>query len=363
MTATPIATFADPTYIAGAPGSPDLLFVTERSGRVEVMQDEVPAAEPFLDISDLVLGKPDPTADAEQGLLSIAFPADYATSGLFYVYYVNNDWDVEIDEFARSPGTDLTADPASRRPVIVIPHRNASNHNGGQLQFGPNGRILYFATGDGGAGQKANAPNLDSLLGKVLRIKPRPHSGQPYGVPHTNPFVGVPGRDEIFAYGMRNPWRFTFDGGRIAIGDVGLATEEEIDLLRIRDARGANFGWPEYEGDLLNDPSLPGADLPTFPIHTYSHAGGGCVVVGGYVVRDPNLTDLYGRYLYGDFCTGELRSFRPALGSGPPGTALDDAPVVGISAPTINTFGEAADGRIYYAKLDGGVYRLDQGGP
>ena len=362
VTAVPIGTFTSPTYITGAPGADDLLFIVERGGRIQVIRDGVTVGRPFLDISALVQAPgEDPGAGGEQGLLSVAFAPDYAETGRFYVYFTNNDGDIEVDEFRRLSSAATRADRSSRRRVIVIPHREAQNHNGGQLQFRAEGRLLYFATGDGGAGQRANAPNLNSLLGKVLRIDPRPHGGQPYRVPAGNPYVGRPGRDEIFAYGVRNPWRFSFDHARIAIADVGQASIEEVNLLRIGDAFGANFGWPQYEGDQLFDPSFPGPDPVTFPIHTYTHDGGACAVTGGYVVRDPELAELFGRYIYGDFCTGELRSFKPSFATGE-GVAKRDGPL-GITAPGLSTFGRDNANRIYFAQLSGQVFRLEASEP
>ena len=358
VVAVPVGDFTRPTDVVTAPGAPDLLFVVQRGGLIEVMRAGERLDRPFLRLTSLVRAVPDAGADAEQGLLSMAFPPDYADSGLFYVCFTNNDGDVEVDEFSRRTDSDVMADPSSRRTVLVIPHREAPNHNGGLLQFGPSGHLLYLGTGDGGAGQRANSPNLDSLLGKLLRIDPRQTGAQPYRIPPSNPFVGVAGRDEIFAYGLRNPWRYSFDGGRIAIGDVGLGSEEEVDLLRLGDAAGANFGWPEYEGDSPFDLTLPGADPVTFPVHTYTHDGGACAIAGGYVVRDPALTELSKRYVYADFCTGEVRSFRPVF-TGGVATARDDAPV-GITVPGLVSFGEAADGRLYIAQLSGTVSALEQ---
>ena len=356
VTAVQIGSFDNPTYVADAPAFPRLLFVVERGGQIEVMRDEVPRSTPFLDISSIVLASGEPGAGGEQGLLSVAFPGDYADSGRFYVCFTNTNGDVEVDEFRRSATNPLRADPASRRQVIVVPHPFASNHNGGQLQFEPQGRLLFVAIGDGGAGQSANAPDLSSLLGKLIRINPVvANDGRPYRIPTSNPFLGRAGRDEIFAYGFRNPWRFAFDSWRIAIGDVGQTGWEEVDLLSTSDARGANFGWPEYEGNELFNPGLPGQDPVTFPIHTYSHAGGACAITGGFVVRDPELSELTGRYLYGDFCTGQLRSFRPKLSTG---QAQGDAPV-GVVAPQLSSFGEGVGGQIYFARLTGGVYRLE----
>ena len=360
--AVQIGDFGRPAYVTATPAHPDLLFVVEQPGRVSVLDDEVPEAEPFLDIRSLVKAKPDPGAENEQGMFSIAFPPDYADSGLFYVYFNNNDGDIEIDEFQVSATDPTIADRDSRRPVIVIEHRAATNHSGGQMHFGPNGPLLYFATGDGGAGQRANARDLEVLLGKVIRIDPREHGANPYRVPASNPYVGVPGRDEIYAYGLRNPWRWSFDGSRVLIGDVGQSNWEEVNALRLRDLRGVNFGWPEYEGNELFEPTLPGQDPPTFPVHTYGHAEtGGCAIIGGYVVRDPSLVGLFGRYLYSDYCTGEIRSLRISF-AGPEPEVLNDAPA-GITLSQINGFGEGIGGQLYFSRRSGEVYRLEAPAP
>lgn len=358
VTATPVGHFNRPTYVTAAPGANDLLFVVERRGTIQVLQGGVVGAEPFLDIRDIVQAYlEDPGAGGEQGLLSVAFAPDYQSSGRFYAFFINNDGDVEIDEFQVSTDR-LRADPTSRREVIVIPHRASQNHNGGLLQFGPGGRSLFFGVGDGGAGQRANARDTGNLLGKLMRIDPRPIRGNPYRIPNQNPLVGQPGRDEIYAYGLRNPWRFSFDRGRLAIGDVGQAQTEEVDFLRTTDAKGANFGWPQYEGNDLFEPTLPGPDPPTFPMHTYSHDGGACAVTGGYVVRDPRLPELFTRYIYADYCTGEIRTLRPVLESDGGFTVRNDFPL-GITLPGLSSFGRDNAGRIYVTQFSGDVYRLD----
>lgn len=357
--AVPVGDFRRPTHVTATPAVPDLLFVVEQAGKISVLEDEVPLSKPFLDIRSLVKAKPDAGAGAEQGLLSMAFPPDYADTGLFYVYFNNNDADIEVDEFSVSAADPARADPASRRPVIVIDHRAADNHNGGQLQFAPGGSpLLYFATGDGGGANRPNARDLDVLLGKVIRIDPRQHGTDPYRAPRSNPYVGVPGRDEIYAYGLRNPWRWSFDGSRVLIGDVGQSNWEEIDAVRRGNLAGTNFGWPEYEGNELFEPTLPGPDPPTFPVYTYSHAEtGGCAIVGGYVVRDPDLAGLFGRYVYSDYCTGELRSMRIRFSGGTP-EAIDDASA-GIRLSHVNAFGEGLGGQIYFTRRTGEVYRLE----
>jgi glucose/arabinose dehydrogenase len=350
-----IGSFDNPTYVAGAPGFPKLLFVVEQPGKVEVLRGGHRLRHPFLDISGLV------GFGGERGLLSIAFPPDYKQSGGFYVYYTDRAGNIRIDEFQRAGAT--RADRSSRRNVIEIAHPVNANHNGGQLQF--LGDLLYFGTGDGGsAGDPPNnAQNKESLLGKLLRIDPRPSDGRPYTVPAGNPFVGpTGGRDEIYSYGLRNPFRFSFDTTtaaqpRIAIGDVGQNRFEELDYATVTAAGGANFGWDAFEGyhpyEEENSGTLdPGAT--TKPIMAYSHGrdGGSCTIIGGYVVGAGGPPALRGRYLYADYCSGIVRSLIPHLhrASGDRKTGLT------VSSPT--SFGEDDLGRIYIASQEGPVYRL-----
>jgi glucose/arabinose dehydrogenase len=353
--AVQIASYTWPVYATGAPGAPSLLFVVERQGRIDVLQNEQPVAAPFLDISKIVRGAPDVTAGAEQGLLSVAFPPDYQQSGRFYVYFTGGNNNPEIDEFQRSATNPLQANPNSRRKILTINHPIYTNHNGGQLQFGPDG-YLYAATGDGG-GTPAGKPSrdLNSLLGKLLRIDPHKTLLSAYSSPPDNPYVGRAGKDEIYAYGFRNPWRFSFDGSNLTLADVGAGAAEEVNVLPLAAARGANFGWPQYEGNLLHDASRPGADPPTFPMLTYPHTGGRCAVTGGYVVHDPNLPSLAGRYVYADFCTGELRSFLPDVANQ---QALDDQPLGVPPIPNLTSFGQGSGGQIYFTVGGGGLYRL-----
>ena len=232
----------------------------------------------------------------------------------------------------------------------MVKHADTPYHNGGQLQFGSNG-YLYISIGDGATGG-ANAANIGSLLGKIIRIIPRSSGSDPYTVPSSNPFVGRPGRDEIFAYGLRNPWRFSIANNRIAIGDVGENSWEEIDYSTIPAATGTNFGWPQYEGNALFNPGLPGPDPPRFPIFTYSHDNGRCAITGGFVVRDQALPSLLGRYIYGDLCGGVLQSLVPS-----PGGGTGNGPI-GVSKPLVTSFGEGVNGAIYVAQLTGEVSHL-----
>lgn len=351
-----IGVFDRPTYVTGAPGFPKLLFVVEQPGRVEVLRGGHRRGRPFLDIRDLV-----GFDGAERGLLSIAFPPDYGRTRRFYVYYTDNAGDIRVDEFhRRSP---VRAAPGSRRTVIVIPHPVNANHNGGQLQF--LGELLYLGTGDGGSGGDPpnNAQNKDVLLGKLLRIDPRPQDGRPYTVPADNPFVGpTGGRDEIYSYGLRNPFRFSFDTTsasqpRIAIADVGQNRFEELDYTTVAAASGANFGWDALEGFAPYREENGGTPDPggtTKPIMAYSHSrdGGSCSIIGGYVVGPGGPPSLGGRYIYTDYCSGQLRSLLPHLRRASGDRRL------GLQVPSPTSFGEDDRGRVYVCSQDGPVFRL-----
>jgi glucose/arabinose dehydrogenase len=350
-----LGTFDTPVYPVQAPGELGRLFVVEQGGRIELIDHGTTLPKPFLDISGRVLAPNDPDGGGEQGLLSVAFPPNYQTTRRFYVYYTNNDSSIEVDEFKRLAGNRDRADPNSRRQVIVIPHPTFTNHNGGTIRFGPDGS-LYMATGDGGGVAKIhgrNARDLQSLLGKVLRIDPLPRAGKPYTVPRDNPYVGRPGRDEIYAYGLRNPFRFSFDRGRIAIGDVGQNSWEEVDILPTGDVNGVNFGWPAWEGNHAYT-GAPGPDPPTFPIFEYPHHPA-CAVIGGVVVRDPDLLSLDGRYLYGDRCVPDLRSLIPVVSSQ---QAVGGAPI-GVSAPELTGINAGLNGHVYFTAGDG-AFRLTE---
>lgn len=350
-----IGSFDSPTYVTGAPGFPKLLFVVEQLGVVHVLRGRQRSERAFLDLRALVSDD-----GGERGLLSIAFPDDYRRSGRFYVYYTDNAGSIRIDEFHRR--TPLRADPGSRRPVIEIAHPVNANHNGGQLQF--LGDLLYFGTGDGGSGGDPpnNAQSKESLLGKLLRIDPRPSGGNPYSIPPDNPFVGRPGRDEIYSYGLRNPFRFSFDTTtakqpRIAIADVGQDRFEELDYTTVAAAAGANFGWDAFEGFHRYEDDNSGTPDPggaVKPIMAYSHNrdGSSCSIIGGYVVGPGGPPSLRGRYLYADLCSGVLRSLAPHLRR-----ASDDRETgLTVAAPT--SFGEDDRGRIYVCSQEGPVFRI-----
>jgi glucose/arabinose dehydrogenase len=318
-----VAAVHQPRHVASPPGDTARTFILDTRGVVRVVERGELLERPFLDISADVRSDP----DSLYGLLSIAFAPDYEQSRRFYVFYSDRENNTRVVEFRRSRNDPNVAKPSSRRDVLTLdlpgPYNSGQPHLGGQIAFGPDG-FLYVATGDGSRGYVdeeivENAQKHRSLLGKLLRIDPVAKHGS-YRVPRGNPFVGRRGRDEIYAYGLRNPWRFSFDRGRIAIADAGEADREEIDILPLEKARGANFGWPMFEGSLRQ---RAGARRPgiTFPVFEYKHrnhtpleeyAGGECggAVVGGYFARDRRVPSLYGRYVYADFCFAQVRSFR-----------------------------------------------------
>lgn len=345
LRAAVVGRYATPVEIKSAPGYPRLMFVVEQEGRVMVMRRGRKLARPFLDIRGKV------NYGGERGLLSVAFPPDYRKSKRFYVYYTDATGDIRVVEYRR--GSPVRARPNTARSVIRIPHRENSNHNGGTLNF--LGRYLYFGTGDGGGGgdTDGNAQNLNSLLGKLIRIDPRQNGRRPYSVPASNPFVGRAGRDEIFSYGLRNPYRWHFDTTgakpRIAIGDVGQDEFEEINFLNLGRARGANFGWNEWEGFQPYDGGRGGTVKPSLVL---PHPGN-CSVIGGLVVRDRKLPALRGRYVFTDFCGGKVLSFKPNLGR----TGFRKT---GLSIPNVTSFGESLGGALYVTSIDGRVYRIRQ---
>jgi glucose/arabinose dehydrogenase len=340
-----VGEFEEPTYVAQAPGTNDL-YVVERGGRVRIVRDGQTLERPALDLSAEVTDEGE-----EQGMLSVAFDPDFAGSRLLYVYFTGSDEDQHVVEFRA--GADGVVEEGSRREVLRMDDF-ASNHNGGLLLFGPDGH-LYIGTGDGGIADdpERNGQDLGSMLGKILRIDPRPSADRPYGIPSDNPFVGRAGaRPEVYSYGLRNPWRFSFDreNQALTIGDVGQDSLEEVDYTLAGEARGANFGWSAFEGTerFNEDQEAPGA---LRPILTYGRDEG-CSITGGYVVRDPSLPSLLGRYLYGDFCAGELRSFVPNVDG-----ARGDRPL-GVDVSGLSSFGEDGAGHIYATSLDGPVFRL-----
>jgi glucose/arabinose dehydrogenase len=347
---TRIATVRQPDHVAQPPADPHRLYVSEKSGRVRVIRDGQLLGRPFLDVSRSV------STIGERGFFSLAFAPDFARSRLCYVDYTDRRGDLVVREF-RADATGERVLPGPGRVVLRQSHP-ASNHNGGLVEFGLDG-FLYIGLGDGDGshdrhGVRGNAQNLGSLLGKILRIDPRRHGRAAYSIPRDNPFVGRRGaRGEIYSFGLRNPWRFSFDRatGDMVIGDVGQDEAEEVDFAARGGARGANYGWRVFEGKRRETRErAPGA---VAPVLTYPHSAGRCAITGGYVVRDPALASLAGWFVYGDFCTGQLRAalLRPGGASGD--HALD------LRASSVTSFGEDRAGHIYATSFQGGVFRLD----
>ena len=357
----PVGAFSYPVYATAPPGDQDRLFVVQQGGVIKLVLDGVVQATPFLDASSWI------AFGGEQGLLSMAFAPDYATSGRFYIdYTAAGAGALTVDEVERDAVNPNVADPTTRRNVISIPHPSFSNHNAGQLQFGPDG-MLYISTGDGGGGGDPfrSAQNLLDRRGKLLRIDPRQDGASPYRVPPNNPFVArANAYPEIWSFGLRNPWRFSFDRmtGALTIGDVGQDSWEEIDYRPVNLGWGfaANFGWSCYEGRVRYNTCPPVASNPIFPVFVYGHSGR-CSITGGYVVRDNELTLLEGRYVYSDFCDGELRSQILAIPN-----SLDDADA-GLNVTALSSFGEDACGHVYAMGVTSNgmdnVFRLRQTDP
>jgi glucose/arabinose dehydrogenase len=338
-----IATLDQPLAFAVRHGDP-ALYVAEKTGRVVAIRDGRVASRPVLDLQGEV------SFGGEQGLLGIAFSPD---GRFLYANYTDVNGDTRIVGYEMG---DSSVSTRTRRQVLFVDQPYA-NHNGGDLVFGPDGD-LYIGLGDGGSAgdPQGHAQSLDSLLGKMLRIDPRPHGDEPYDIPADNPFVDRAGaRPEIWAHGLRNPWRYSFDRatGDLWIGDVGQNTWEEIDRLPAGSPAGANLGWNLVEGShrFTGDPPTDAIA----PVYEYPHASGACTVIGGVVYRGADIPALTGAYLFADLCLGELEAIR--LGAG--GTV--EHAVLGPTVPHVSSFGEDADGDVYVASLDGGVYRLTGG--
>jgi glucose/arabinose dehydrogenase len=351
-----IGTFTEPMYVTSPPSEPNRILVVERSGRVVQMFGI--HEYPFADLRPVV-----DCCVEDRGLQSIALAPNFARSGRFYLDYTDEAGNIEIAEM-RAKGR--TAPRSSLRVLLTIPYEPDANHYGGQLQFGPEDD-LFISTGDGGIGFKNdehhNAQDLGRLQGKLLRIDPLPAGALPYTVPPDNPFASAPAPfDTIWAYGLRNPYRFQIDtrSKRIAIPDVGEKEREEVDLLPLSASRGADFGWNCREGGIPGPATDPQCATPPAagfaePVFEYPHAqtGGawGCAIIGGAIVADRSLGDLYGRYLYADFCTAAIRSFAPAH---PAATDRSE----GLQVGEVTGFGEDACGRVYVSSRGGGVSRF-----
>lgn len=335
---TKVTTATNPT--AGAAGPGGTVWLAERAGTVRVLGPGG-LGKPVLDISK------ETTTDGERGLLGIAFDKKFAH---FYISYTNLEGTSTVDEFAVRHGK---IRPETRRTVITQT-QPYPNHNGGDIKFGPDG-YLYIALGDGGSGgdPHGNGQNLDTLLGKVLRIDPR--GGKPYAIPSDNPFVGDPkAKDEIWAYGLRNPWRFSFDAGTgdLLIGDVGQSAWEEIDWAPADSKGGENYGWSQMEGNHpFRDGTEPANHVP--PVHEYDRTGLGCSVTGGYVYRGEAIPDLKGQYVFSDYCDGTIRALQMENGK------VTGASDLGVNGGEVISFVQGGKGELYALDIGGSVYRID----
>ena len=333
--------FEAPLFVTQAGDGSRTLFVIEQAGRIRIVQGGGPAPDPFLDISDRI------TAGGEQGLLGLAFHPDYASNGFFFVNYTDEAGDTVVSRFERSSAS--AADPSSETILLRIDQPYA-NHNGGALAFGPDG-YLYIATGDGGSGgdPEGNGQSLDTLLGKILRIDVDGGSGdRAYAIPNDNPFADRDdARPEIWAYGTRNPWRFSFDRTGIWIADVGQDELEEINRMPV-DEGGLNYGWNVMEGDACYEPpSGCRADDLVLPIATYSHDLG-CSVTGGYVYRGSRFPKMVGAYLFGDYCSGMIWGLRAS------GRSPQEPVRLSSSGHSISSFGLKRGGEILLTDIASG---------
>jgi hypothetical protein len=357
---------ADPVFVTSPPLDTRRLFVVEQEGRVRVIEDGVLLAEPFLDIADKV------SCCGERGMFSVAFDPDYATNRRFFVYYTDNKGRLVLARF-RVRRDDPNRALPRRRLVLRIPHPGFANHNGGQIAFGPDGH-LYMAPGDGGGGGDPgeNAQDSGSLLGKMLRIDVDVARRPFRRVPPDNPSPSLgPKLGLIWAVGLRNPWRFSFDRatGDLYVADVGQNAWEEVNATTLAASRAANYGWDHYEAFTCFEPPPPLPTCPNpaafvFPVLVYPHSQG-CSISGGHVYRGCRMPDLAGTYFYGDFCTSFVRSFRGFTG----GSAQEQrdrtaelAPGGGRTIDRVVSFGEDARGELYVVDHDGELYRIVPGG-
>jgi glucose/arabinose dehydrogenase len=336
-----VATVEQPLAMAVRRGDP-ALYIAQKTGTVVAIRGGTVDPAPVLDLTGQV------SLGGEQGLLGIAFSP---TARYLYVNYTDTNGDTHVTEYAMKGER---ADPATRRDVLFV-EQPYENHNGGHLAFGPDG-YLYIGLGDGGSGGDPhdNGQSLATLLGKMLRVDPRPSGGRAYRIPPDNPFVDrSEARPEIWAYGLRNPWRYSFDRetGDLWIGDVGQSAWEEVDFQASRSSGGENYGWNRMEGNHPYDGGGPPAGA-VGPVFEYSQEEGGCTVAGGYVYRGESIPDLYGAYVFADFCLGRLEALRLRR------ARVTGHRVLGPVVPNLSSFGEDARGELYAMSLDGGVYRL-----
>jgi len=364
---TPVTTepfvsgLSQPVFLTHAAGDFSRVFVVEKAGRVRVVRDGEVLAEPFLDIDALV------SSTGERGLLGLAFGPDFASEGAFYVHYTDNAGDTVVARYRVSATDPDRADPASAEVLLRV-DQPFSNHNGGWIGFGPGDGLLHIALGDGGSGGDplGSGQRVDTLLGKILRIDVlgEPDPGLAYAIPDGNPFVGVDGRDEIWAYGLRNPWRCDFDPelGDLFIADVGQSAREEVNVQPASSPGGANYGWRCREGELCFSTTAPcpsGCDTSGFvaPAVTYDHGPtGGCSISGGMVYRGCQIDGLAGTYFYADFCSGRVWSIRHDGAGG--AMELTDRTGQFGGLRSIVSFGRDAFGELYAISQSGSIVKL-----
>jgi glucose/arabinose dehydrogenase len=371
---TPVVTNLHmPVHVTHAGDGSGRLFIVEQRGTIRI-QKEAQQIKTFLDIQSQVRSPFNNNGGSEEGLLSVAFPPNYAAKGYFYVYYTNLSGDNQVSRFHISADPDV-ADAASEELILYLAHPSYNNHNGGQIFFGPQDGYLYIGTGDGGSGgdPQENAENPASLLGKLLRIDVEMERGAPvtgpytiflpqinttnanpllYEIPDTNPFVGVSGaRPEIWALGMRNPWRFSFDRqtGDLYTGDVGQGDWEEIDFQPFDSPGGENYGWDTLEGNHCYEPTT-GCIMPAnyaAPIYEYSHILGSSVT-GGYVYRGSTYTNMQGIYFFSDYGSGRFWGLQDDAGAWVPNLYTENV------GRHVSSFGEDEAGELYFTTVDFG---------
>jgi glucose/arabinose dehydrogenase len=342
---TPVAQLEDPTAMTTRQGD-NALYVTEQVGSVRAVRNGQLDAAPVLDITA------DVGSGGERGLLGLDFSRDGTR---LYVHYTNRNGDTRVDEYTMQGNT---ADAGSRRQLLAVAQPQP-NHNGGELTFGPDG-LLYLGLGDGGgAGDSGsghapggNGQSLDTLLGKILRIDPTPSGDRQYTIPPSNPFANGGGLPEIWAYGLRNPWKFSWDRETddMWIADVGQNAWEEVDFLPAGEGAGANFGWNRLEGNHEFQGQAPDGAIP--PIHEYP-LNGTCAAIGGYVYRGSKIPDLTGAYVYTDYCESTIRALLERDGR------VADQRDLGIQGTQVTAFGEDQDGELYVLSQGDGLQRID----
>jgi glucose/arabinose dehydrogenase len=345
----PVASGLSAPVDLAAPTGDDRLFIVEQAGRIRVIEDGSLRAIPFLDIRERV------RSGGERGLLGLAFPGDFPSAGYFFVHYSDLAGDTRVSRFR--VGSDPSVADADSEAIFLRIAQPFANHNGGRIAFGTDG-MLYVGLGDGGSGGDPleSGQDLGTLLGSILRLDVR--DGPPYGIPPDNPFVAVPdARDEIWAYGLRNPWKFSFDGpdGMLYIADVGQSRWEEVNAMPANVA-GVNYGWNLREGpECFSGANCVGEGLAD-PVLAYDHDRG-CSITGGFVYRGSQIPELIGTYLYADYCGGWIRGFR-LVG----GVATDDRALSLPTVPEATSFGQDGAGELYILSGRGDVYRIAPGG-